>query len=210
MKSLDKLILKAIYISNLDSSKSFLRYLQEKYQLDISFFESRVRELIELGLIGKINTEQYKLNTLGRETMKVVLVGGVFDILHPGHIFTLKAAKSHGDILIVIIATESTATKIKKNRIIFHNENLRREMVSSLNFVDLALIGKEGTLFDTVEHVKPDIIALGYDQSHTEKFISENCKKRNINVRILRLNTPIPNMKSSELKRDLGDSLYKI
>lgn len=210
MKSLDKLILKAIYISNLDPSKSFLRYLQEKYQLDKSFFESRMTELIELGLIEKINPEQYKLNSLGRETMKVVLVGGVFDILHPGHIFTLKAARSHGDVLIAIIATESTATKIKKNRIIFHNENLRREMVSSLNFVDLALIGKEGTLFDTVEHVKPDIIALGYDQSHTEKFISENCRKRNINVRILRLNTPIPNMKSSELKRELGDSLYKI
>jgi FAD synthetase len=210
LKSLDKLILKAIYISNLDPSKSFLRYLQEKYQLDISFFESRMRELIKLGLIGKINSEQYKLNTLGRETMKVVLVGGVFDILHPGHIFTLKAAKLLGDLLVVVIATETTATKIKKNRVIFHNENLRREMVSSLNFVDLALIGKEGTLFDTVEHVKPDIIALGYDQSHTEKFIAENCKKRNINVRILRLNTPIPNMKTSELKRDLGDSFYNI
>jgi FAD synthetase len=211
LKSLDKLILKAIYISNLDPSKSFLQYLQEKYQLDNTFFESRMRELIKLGLIRrKINSEQYKLNTLGRETIKVVLVGGVFDILHPGHIFTLKAAKLLGDVLVVVIATETTATKIKKNRVIFHNENLRREMVSSLNFVDLALIGKEGTLFDTVEHVKPDIIALGYDQLHTEKFIAENCKKRNMNVRILRLNTPIPNRKSSELKRDLGDSLYNI
>ena len=210
MKSLDKLILKAIYISNLDPSKSFLQYLQEKYQLDTTFFQSRMRRLIELGFIGKVNSEQYKLNTLGRETIKVVLVGGVFDILHPGHIFTLKAAKLLGDVLVVVIATETTATKIKKNRIIFHNEKLRREMVSSLNFVDLALIGKKGTLFDTVEHVKPDIIALGYDQLHTEKFIAENCQKRNMNVRILRLNTPIPNMKTSELKRDLGDSFYNI
>ena len=210
MKSLDKLILKAIYISNLDPSKSFLQYLQEKYQLDTPFFQSRMRRLIELGFIGKVNSEQYKLNTLGRETIKVVLVGGVFDILHPGHIFTLKAAKLLGDVLVVVIATETTATKIKKNRIIFHNEKLRREMVSSLNFVDLALIGKKGTLFDTVEHVKPDIIALGYDQLHTEKFIAENCKERNMNVSILRLNTPIPNVKSSELKRDLGDSLYNI
>jgi len=210
LKSLDKLILKAIYISNLDPSKSFLQYLQEKYQLDTTFFQSRMRRLIELGFIGKVNSEQYKLNTLGRETIKVVLVGGVFDILHPGHIFTLKAAKLLGDVLVVIIATETTATKIKKNRIIFHNEKLRREMVSSLNFVDLALIGKKGTLFDTVEHVKPDIIALGYDQLHTEKFIAENCKERNMNVSILRLNTPIPNVKSSELKRDLGDSLYNI
>lgn len=210
MKSLDKVILKAIYINNLDPSKSFLEYLQEKYQIDKNFFEARITGLINLGVIEKINNERYKLNSLGRETLKVVLVGGVFDILHPGHIFTLKTAKSHGDLLVVVIATASTATKIKKNRIILHNENLRKEMVSSLSFVDLALIGKEGTLFDTVEYVKPDIIALGYDQSHTESHISENCKKRNINVRILRLSTPIPNIKSSELKQKLGDSFYKM
>jgi cytidyltransferase-like protein len=210
LKSLDKAILKAIYVSNLDPSKSFLGYLQEKYQIDKSFFESRITGLIDLGFIEKINHKQYKLNSLGREALKVVLVGGVFDILHPGHIFTLKTAKSHGDLLVVVIATASTAIKIKKNRVLVHNENLRKELVSSLDIVDLAIIGKEGTLFDTVEHVKPDIIALGYDQSHTEKFIAENCKKRNINVRILRLNTPIPNMKSSELKRDLGDSFYNI
>ena len=210
MKSLDKAILKAIYVSNLNQSKSFLEYLQEKYQIDKSFFESKLTGLIDLGFIEKINHEQYKLNSLGREALKVVLVGGVFDILHPGHIFTLKTAKSHGDLLVVVIATASTATKIKKNRVILHNENLRKELVSSLSFVDLALIGKEGTLFDTVEYVKPDIIALGYDQSHTERHISENCKKRNINVRILRLNTPIPNIKSSELKQKLGYSFYKI
>lgn len=210
MKSLDKVILKAIYTSNLDQSNSFLEYLQAKYQIDKSFYKSRITALINLGFIKKINHEHYKLNPLGRETLKVVLVGGVFDILHPGHIFTLKTAKSYGDILVVVIATSSTATKIKKNRVILHNENLRKELVSSLSFVDLALIGKEGTLFDTVEYVKPDIIALGYDQSHTERYISENCKKRNINVRILRLNTPIPNIKSSELKQKLGYSFYKI
>lgn len=210
MKSLDKVILKAIYTSNLDQSNSFLEYLQAKYQIDKSFYKSRITALINLGLIKKINHEHYKLNPLGRETLKVVLVGGVFDILHPGHIFTLKTAKSYGDILVVVIATSSTATKIKKNRVILHNENLRKEMVSSLNFVDLALIGKEGTLFHTVEYVKPDIIALGYDQSHTERYISENCKKRNLNIRILRLNTPIPNIKSSDLKQRLGDSFYKI
>lgn len=210
MKLLDRNILKAIYISNLDPSKSFLDYLQERYQIDKNFFESRLTELYNLGLLEKINQEQYKLTSFGRETLKIVLVGGVFDLLHPGHIFTLKTAKSYGDLLVVVIATAATATKIKKNRIILHNEKLRQEMVSSLNFVDLALIGKEGTLFDTVEYVKPDIIALGYDQSHTERHISENCKKRNLNIRILRLNTPIPNIKSSDLKQRLGNSFYKI
>ena len=56
--------------------------------------------------------------------------------------------------------------------------------------MDLAIIGSEVSLYDTVERVSPDIIA-GYDQIHSEKEISENCKDRNLTVRIIRLNTPV-------------------
>ena len=210
MKSLDKIILGSLYVSNLDKDVEFLQRLQDRYQLDKKFFYSRILELAKIGLIEKNKDSNFRLSTLGRETLTVVLVGGVFDILHPGHISTLKSAKSYGDVLIVIIATTSTATKIKKNRVIYHNEELRKEMVSALSFVDLALIGRKGTLFDSVEYVRPDIIALGYDQTHTEKYISENCKKRNIDARIIRLNTPIPKTKSSEIKKELGDAVYDL
>lgn len=210
MKSLDKIILGSLYVSNLDKDVEFLQRLQDRYQLDKKFFYSRILELTKIGLIEKNKDSNFRLSTLGRETLTVVLVGGVFDILHPGHISTLKSAKSYGDVLIVIIATTSTATKIKKNRVIYHNEELRKEMVSALSFVDLALIGRKGTLFDTVEYVRPDIIALGYDQTHTEKYISENCKKRNIEARVIRLNTPIPKTKSSEIKKELGDAVYDL
>ena len=210
MKSLDKIILGSLYVSNLDKDVEFLQRLQDRYQLDKKFFYSRILDLTKIGLIEKNKDSNFRLSTLGRETLTVVLVGGVFDILHPGHISTLKSAKSYGDVLVVIIATTSTATKIKKNRIIYHNEELRKEMVSALSFVDLALIGRKGTLFDTVEYVRPDIIALGYDQTHTEKYISENCKKRNIDARVIRLNTPIPKTKSSEIKKELGDAVYDL
>jgi FAD synthetase len=210
LKSLDKIILGSLYVSNLDKDVEFLQRLQDRYQLDKKFFYSRILDLTKIGLIEKNKDSNFRLSTLGRETLTVVLVGGVFDILHPGHISTLKSAKSYGDVLIVIIATTSTATKIKKNRIIYHNEELRKEMVSALSFVDLALIGRKGTLFDTVEYVRPDIIALGYDQTHTEKYISENCKKRNIDARVIRLNTPIPKTKSSEIKKELGDAVYDL
>lgn len=210
MKSLDKIILGSLYVSNLDKDVEFLQRLQDRYQLDKKFFYSRILDLTKIGLIEKNKDSNFRLSTLGRETLTVVLVGGVFDILHPGHISTLKSAKSYGDVLVVIIATTSTATKIKKNRVIYHNEELRKEMVSALSFVDLALIGRKGTLFDTVEYVRPDIIALGYDQTHTEKYISENCKKRNIDARVIRLNTPIPKTKSSEIKKELGDAVYDL
>ena len=91
---------------------------------------------------------------------------------------------------------------IKKDRKIYHDEKQQRvELVSSLRLVDLAVLGRQGTLYDTVEHIKPDIIALGYDQAHSEKDIAENCQKRNLVVRVVRLNTPIPRTKKLSDKR---------
>ena len=58
---------------------------------------------------------------LDLEKKKIVLAGGVFDIIHPGHIHTLNAAKALGDVLVVAIATDSTAEKMKK-RPPLHNQ----------------------------------------------------------------------------------------
>jgi len=149
-------------------------------------------------------------SNLSRFKIKAVFVGGVFDILHPGHIYTLKAAKSYGDILVVIVATSSTALKLKKNRSIYHDEKQRQELVSSLSFVDLSLIGKEGTLYDTVSIVKPNIIALGYDQSHNEKEIQKNCFDLGLKIRVVRLSSPNPKIKSSVIKESLGNTFYDI
>jgi glycerol-3-phosphate cytidylyltransferase-like family protein len=76
--------------------------------------------------------------------------------------------------------------------------------------VDLVLIGREGTLYDTVEYVRPNVIALGYDQAHREHDVAENCKKLNLSVHVIRLSTPIPSSKSSTMKEELGDSIYGI
>ncbi|HKY10620.1 MAG TPA: adenylyltransferase/cytidyltransferase family protein [Nitrososphaera sp.] len=208
MNPLDKTILANLYSSMLDPS--IPPYVRLKARLPISeeFYNSMVSRLVKIGLVEK--SDPTKLTFIGRDALKVVLVGGVFDLIHPGHIHTLKAAKAEGDVLVVVVARQSTAQKIKKYRKIYHDEKLRRDLVTSLNFVDLALIGKEGTLYDTVEYVKPNVIALGYDQAHSEKDIAENCKKRNLNVQVIRLSTPIPGSKSSKIKEELGDSIYGI
>ena len=83
---------------------------------------------------------------------KIVLAGGVFDIIHPGHIHTLNAAKALGDVLVVAIATDKTALKMKK-RPPLHNQELRRELVSCLTMVDMAIIGHEEDIFETVNEV---------------------------------------------------------
>jgi cytidyltransferase-like protein len=208
MDPMDKALLASLYISNLDPEVSALDRIRFKLPIGEEFYNSKICLLVERGFVDK--NDHSKLTFIGRDAIKAVLVGGVFDLIHPGHIHTLKAAKAHGDVLVVVVARTSTAMKIKQDRKIYHDENMRRDLVSSLSFVDLAIIGREGTLYDTVEYVKPDIIALGYDQAHSEKDISENCQRRNLNVRVIRLNTPIPRTKSSDIKNELGNSFYGI
>jgi len=138
---------------------------------------------------------------------KIVLAGGVFDIIHPGHIHTLNAAKALGGILVVAIATDKTAKKMKK-RSPLHNQELRRELVSYLSMVDEAIVGHEDDIFQTVKEVKPNIIVLGYDQVHQEKFISDGCKRINLNVEIVRLETPVPHLSSSEIEKEYGKDIH--
>ena len=140
-------------------------------------------------------------------TKKIVLAGGVFDIIHPGHIHTLNAAKALGGVLVVAIATDKTAKKMKK-RSPLHNQELRRELVSCLSMVDEAIVGHEDDIFQTVKQVKPDIIVLGYDQVHQEKFISDGCKLINLNVEIVRLESPVPHLSSSEIEKEYGKDIH--
>jgi len=140
-------------------------------------------------------------------TKKIVLAGGVFDIIHPGHIHTLNAAKALGGVLVVAIATDKTAEKMKK-RSPLHNQELRRELVSCLSMVDKAIVGHEDDIFQTVKEVKPNIIVLGYDQAHQEKFISDGCKRINLNVEIVRLESPVPHLSSSEIEKEYGKDIH--
>ena len=138
---------------------------------------------------------------------KIVLAGGVFDIIHPGHIHTLTAAKALGDVLVVAIATDKTAQKMKKMKPL-HDQELRCELVSSLSMVDEAIVGHEEDIFETVKQVKPDIIALGYDQIHQEKFISDGCKRISLDIEIVRLQSPIPKLSSSEIEKRYGKDIH--
>jgi len=140
-------------------------------------------------------------------TKKTVLAGGVFDIIHPGHIHTLNAAKALGDVLVVAIATDKTAQKMKKRQPL-HNQELRRELVSCLSMVDKAIVGHEDDIFETVRAIKPDIIVLGYDQVHQKQFISDGCKRINLDVEIVRLQSPVPELSSSKIEKKYGKDIH--
>jgi len=121
---------------------------------------------------------------------KLVLASGIFDLLHLGHVKFLEDAKRAGGKnakLVVIIARDSTVEKTKGRKPII-SEDQRRILVESLKVVDEAILGYEDIDFGKfIENVKPDVIALGYDQAEVEKSVSKYVKEHNLDVKIVRI-----------------------
>ena len=180
--------------------------IKQKSMLSNDQIDEKITQLIQKNLV---NEDKNTLSEIGRDSLRIVLAGGVFDIIHPGHISTLNAAKALGDVLVVVVATDNTAVKMKKRRPI-HSQEQRQELVNSLEVVDLCLIGQENDIFKTVNLVKPQIIALGYDQVHQEQFITEGCKKIKLDAKVARLQSPIPESSSSKIEKEYGESIHGI
>ena len=89
--------------------------------------------------------------------------------------------------LLVIIARDSTVEKNKGRKPIMP-ENQRRALVESLKVVDEAVLGfEEFDIGDVIERIKPDVIALGYDQADMEKRVQEYVDKHKLNVKVVRI-----------------------
>ncbi len=113
-----------------------------------------------------------------------VVATGTFDIIHPGHIRYLEEAKKLGDELIVIVAREKNV-KHKPKPII--PDEQRVKVVSALKPVDKAILGDENDIFKPIMELKPDIIALGYDQHFDERKLEEELRKRGLKTKVVRI-----------------------
>jgi FAD synthetase len=114
-----------------------------------------------------------------------VMTTGVFDLLHPGHIAMLEEAAKLGDELVVVIARDESARKEKHSPIT--PEEHRRRMVEALKPVNKAVLGHHGDYYRIVEELRPDIIALGFDQKYDEKAVAEKCASRGVPAKVVRL-----------------------
>jgi FAD synthetase len=117
--------------------------------------------------------------------MVKVMATGTFDLLHMGHIFYLREAKKLGDTLVVVVATDSTVRKLKHDPIT--PQEIRVNLIKELKMVDEAYLGHEDDMYTIVEEIKPDIIALGFDQIYNDATIKNELKKRKLNVKVVRL-----------------------
>lgn len=132
---------------------------------------------------------RYTLSEEGRRLIKVVLVGGVYDVLHVGHLAALTEAKSLGDVLVVVVATDITVETLKGRKPVVPEED-RRALVEGLKPVDIAILGYEDVGFgfeQVLAEVKPDIVAFGYDQENLEKTVVEIIQRHRLGIKVVRL-----------------------
>ena len=140
---------------------------------------------------------------------KLVMVFEVFDGLHPGHRSYFQQARKLGARLICIVGRDSVIKKIKGRKPKL-SEKERIKLVKQCPEIDRVHLGIQGLdqeVYDFVASLKPDIIALGYDQKAYTQGLKAEMKKRGRSAEVMRLKPYLPEQyKSSIIDKRLKKS----
>ena len=107
-----------------------------------------------------------RLAALRRAGRRVVFTNGVFELLHPGHVRYLRAARRLGDVLVVALNSDRSARGLGKgmNRPLVHQRD-RAEVLAALEMVDYVIVFDADTPYDLIRALRPDVLVKGGDWS---------------------------------------------
>jgi rfaE bifunctional protein nucleotidyltransferase chain/domain len=108
-----------------------------------------------------VEAERWKAGRKGR----LAFTNGVFDLLHPGHIDLLTAARHSADALIVGVNSDESVRRLKGPARPVRSDAERAFVLAALECVDLVVIFPEDTPLNLVRHLEPDVIVKGGDYS---------------------------------------------
>jgi len=94
---------------------------------------------------------------------KISFTNGVFDILHPGHIFSLSQAAKEADYLVVGLNSDESVKRLKGDGRPVNGEDARALILASLILVDVVIIFEEDTPLELIKAIKPDVLVKGGD-----------------------------------------------
>ncbi len=125
------------------------------------------------GCPGKILPMEQLAPTLERlrsAGKRIVMTNGCFDLLHPGHVASLQAARKQGDCLLVAVNSDRSVREIKGPGHPVIDEQGRSEMLAALACVDFVVVFDEASVAGLVERVAPDVLVKA-DQYTTEQVV---------------------------------------
>lgn len=142
----------------------------------------------------------------GKSTL--VLASGVFDLVHYGHVYFLQEAKKAGGKnarLVVIVARDKTVERLKGKPPVLPEEQ-RRAIVEALKPVDEAVLGREDfDMEEMLREIRPDIVAVGYDQKDIEEKVSRLVSEKRLPIKVVIVGRFAPTglESSSRIKRKI-------
>jgi D-beta-D-heptose 7-phosphate kinase/D-beta-D-heptose 1-phosphate adenosyltransferase len=117
--------------------------------------------------MGRVLTRREAVQFVGEERARgrrIVFTNGVFDLLHPGHLRYLAAAREHGDVLVVGVNSDASVRRLGKGPDRPLNpEDERAEVLAALAAVDAAVVFDEDTPHEIVSALQPDVLVKGAD-----------------------------------------------
>lgn len=107
---------------------------------------------------------QRRLAAHRRRGERIVFTNGVFDLLHPGHVRYLRAAKRLGDVLVVGVNGDRSARALDKGPgRPLNRAGDRAELLAALEMVDYVTIFTAATPYATIKALRPDVLVKGGD-----------------------------------------------
>ncbi|MBN2809977.1 MAG: D-glycero-beta-D-manno-heptose 1-phosphate adenylyltransferase [Deltaproteobacteria bacterium] len=94
---------------------------------------------------------------------KIVFTNGCFDLLHPGHVSYLAAARALGDLLIVGVNSDASVRRLKGEKRPIMPEAARAQLLAALASVDYVTLFGEDDPYQLISLLKPDILVKGGD-----------------------------------------------
>jgi D-beta-D-heptose 7-phosphate kinase/D-beta-D-heptose 1-phosphate adenosyltransferase len=102
------------------------------------------------------------------EGLRVGFTNGCFDILHPGHVKVLTAARGACDRLVVGLNSDASVRRLKGEGRPVQDERARAEVLAALEAVDLVVVFEEDTPIELIAQVKPSVLVKGGDYTREQ------------------------------------------
>jgi len=126
-----------------------------------------------------------KLRQLQKSGRRIVFTNGCFDLLHPGHVRYLRAARRLGDALVVALNSDASVRRLKGAGRPLVPARDRCEVIAALEMVDYVTVFTEDTPYDLIRLLQPDVLVKGGDWTPSRIIGADLVRARGGRVRSL-------------------------